>query len=227
MELSKQNDLNWLTAFPSLLELEQSAKDLLAKHARIAEAPVGAVGYRIGTPCKAYVMRLQGLSRVYRISENGREILLYRVGAGETCVLTTTCLLGHTDYPAETTVEESIRDVVVPGPVFHQLMQESPIFRKFVMENYGSLITDLIVLLETVAFKGLEARVASMLISSEDSIITKTHQQLAAELGTAREVISRLLKKFEDEGWIRLGRGNVKVIDRPALQHFIALSANK
>lgn len=210
--------LAWLAQFPALMDIEPEARALLARHARIVEAPVGTIGYSEGMPCKGYVLRLAGQSRVYKISSSGREILLYRVAAGETCVLTTTCLLGRSDYPASTVVEEPIRDVVVPAAIFHQLMIESPVFRRFVMENYGALISDLIVLLDEVAFHSLDTRLAKLLLDESGSQIHRTHQQLADELGTAREVVSRQLKRFEQKGWVSLGRGQIEVLDRDALE---------
>jgi CRP/FNR family transcriptional regulator len=210
--------LAWLEQFPQLLQMEPEAKAVLARHARIVEAPVGTIGYSEGMPCNAYVMRLAGQSRVYKISSSGREILLYRVAAGETCVLTTTCLLGRSDYPASTVVEEPIRDVIVPAPVFHQLMVDSSVFRRFVMENYGALISDLIVLLDEVAFHSLDARLAKLLLEEPGAQINRTHQQLAAELGTAREVVSRQLKRFEQKGWVNLGRGHIEILDRTSLE---------
>ena len=210
--------LAWLAQFPALMDIEPEARALLARHARIAEAPVGTIGYSEGMPCKGYVLRLAGQSRVYKISSSGREILLYRVAAGETCVLTTTCLLGRSDYPASTVVEEPIRDVVVPAAIFHQLMIESPVFRRFVMENYGALISDLIVLLDEVAFHSLDTRLAKLLLDESGPQIHRTHQQLADELGTAREVVSRQLKRFEQKGWVSLGRGQIEVLDRDALE---------
>ena len=210
--------LDWLALFPDLLALEPESKALLARYARIIEAPVGTIGYREGTPCGAYVLRLAGQSRVYKMSSSGREILLYRVGSGETCVLTTTCLLGSSDYPASTIVEEPIRDVIVPANAFNQLMVESRVFRRFVMQNYGALISDLIVLLDEVAFHNLDVRLAKLLLEEPSTQINRTHQQLAAELGTAREVVSRQLKRFEQKGWVTLGRGHVEILDKAALE---------
>ncbi|MDZ4097128.1 MAG: Crp/Fnr family transcriptional regulator [Methylophilaceae bacterium] len=210
--------LDWLDLFPDLLALEPESKALLARYARIIEAPVGTIGYREGTPCGAYVLRLAGQSRVYKMSSSGREILLYRVGSGETCVLTTTCLLGSSDYPASTIVEEPIRDVIVPAAAFNQLMVESKVFRRFVMQNYGALISDLIVLLDEVAFHNLNVRLAKLLLEEPSTQINRTHQQLAAELGTAREVVSRQLKRFEQKGWVMLGRGHVEILDKAALE---------
>ena len=182
-------DLNWLQSFPPLLALESNARDILTKSARIVEAPIGTIGYREGGACGAYVMRLAGQSRVYKMSASGREILLYRVAAGETCVITTTCLLGNSDYPASTVVEEPIRDVIIPAAAFNQLMVDSAVFRRFVMTNYGALISDLIVLLDEVAFHNLDARLAKLLLDAKGETISRTHQLIADELGTAREVV--------------------------------------
>ena len=211
-------DLAWLAQFPPLLHLEQSAREMLAKNSRIVEAPIGTVGYREGGPCGAYVMRLAGQSRVYKMSSSGREILLYRVGSGETCVITTTCLLGNSDYPASTIVEEPIRDVIIPSAAFNQLMVDSKVFRTFVMTNYGALISDLIVLLDEVAFHSLDARLAKTLLDVGSDNVPRTHQQIADELGTAREVVSRQLKRLEQKGWVALGRGQVDLLDRVALE---------
>jgi CRP/FNR family transcriptional regulator, anaerobic regulatory protein len=212
------DNLNWLQSFPPLMALEASAREILAKSARIVEAPIGTMGYREGQACGAYVMRLAGQSRVYKTSSSGREILLYRVQAGETCVITTTCMLGHSNYPASTIVEEPIRDVIIPAPAFNQLMIESKVFRTFVMTNYGALITDLIVLLDEVAFHSLDARLAKLLLDAGGSTIGRTHQLIADELGTAREVVSRQLKRFEQKGWVALGRGHVEISNRIALE---------
>lgn len=221
--LNSVNGLDWLEQFPELRNLEQSAKDMLSKYSRIVEAPIGTIGYREGTPCGAYVMRLAGKSRVYKMSSNGREILLYRVGSGETCVITTTCLLGNSDYPASTIVEEPIRDVLIPSTAFHQLMLDSSVFRKFVMTNYGALISDLIVLLDEVAFHNLDARLAKVLLDANNTQIVRTHQQIADELGTAREVVSRQLKRLEQKGSVSLGRGQIEIINRSALEKIVGI----
>jgi len=210
-------DTSWLELFPDLENLDESARDLLASSARIVEAPVGTLGYREGGACGAYVMRLEGQSRVFKMSASGREILLYRVGPGETCVITTTCLLGNSDYPASTIVEKPIKDVIVPSAAFNKLMVDSKVFRTFVMTNYGALISDLIVLLDEVAFHSLDARLAKLLLDAGEDNVKKTHQQIADELGTAREVVSRQIKRLEQKGWVALGRGQIDILDRTEL----------
>ena len=218
MGIEYMDNLNWLESFPALLQLEPNARDILTKSARMVEAPIGTIGYREGGACGAYVMRLAGQSRVYKMSSGGREILLYRVAAGETCVITTTCLLGHSNYPASTIVEEPITDVIIPAAAFNQLMIDSAVFRRFVMTNYGVLISDLIVLLDEVAFHSIDARLAKLLLDTGSATISRTHQLMADELGTAREVVSRQLKRFEQKGWVALGRGHVEISNRTALE---------
>ena len=213
------DNLLWLSNFPALFHLESNARDILIRTARLVEAPIGTIGYREGGACAAYVMRLAGQSRVYKMSSSGREILLYRVAAGETCVITTTCLLGNSNYPASTIVEQAIQDVIIPAAAFNQLMVDSKVFRTFVMTNYGALITDLIVLLDEVAFHHLDARLAKLLVEDGSGKISRTHQLMADELGTAREVVSRQLKRFEQKGWVILGRGQVEINDRAQLMH--------
>ncbi len=212
------NDFDWLVQFPGLEGIEPHAKTLIHVSTRFIEAPIGTIGYSEGMPCNAYILRLAGKSRVYKLSASGREILLYRVSAGETCVLTTTCLLGNSNYPASTIVEEPIRDVIIPKAAFHQLMLESNVFRRFVMENYGALISDLIVLLDEVAFLSIDTRLAKLLLDFSNPTVSQTHQEIAAELGTAREVISRQLKRFEQKGWVVLGRGHIEIADRNGLE---------
>jgi CRP/FNR family transcriptional regulator, anaerobic regulatory protein len=209
--------LSWMSLFPELEALEEPGKKLLLQYARIVEAPVGTIGYQEGDHCSGYVLRLKGRSRVYKMSSSGREILLYRVGAGETCVITTTCLLGNSQYPASTIVEEAIEDVVVPDAIFQRLMIDSPVFRQYVMQNYGALISDLIVLLDEVAFQTLDARLAKCLLDIGNNTIQRTHQQIADELGTAREVISRQLKRLEQKGWLSMGRGVIEIQQRGEL----------
>jgi CRP/FNR family transcriptional regulator len=114
-------------------------------------------------------------------------------------------------------VEEAIKDVIIPSLAFNQLMVDSKVFRTFVMANYGALISDLIVLLDEVAFHSLDARLAKLLLDAGTDSVQRTHQQIADELGTAREVVSRQIKRLEQKGWVVLGRGQVDLLDRDAL----------
>jgi CRP/FNR family transcriptional regulator, anaerobic regulatory protein len=161
------------------------------------------------------------------VSEAGREIVLYRVEAGESCVLTTACLLAHENYSAEGIAETDVRAVAIPRAVFDDLVSRSVTFRNFIFAAYSKRITDLFQVIEDIAFQRVDIRLAQKLISLERGTgqIKATHQQMAAELGTAREVISRQLGEFQRRGWIRQSRGTIDLVDLAGLERLAALDA--
>jgi len=175
-----------------------------------------------GTRCQDFLFLTDGVVRVQRPTASGREIILYHVGPGQTCILTTTCLLGHADYPAQGVVERDARAVRMPVATFRELMAESDPFRRFVFAQIGARIALLMERVQTLAFDRTRTRLARLLLErcagKAGTTITTTHQEVASELGTAREVVSRLLKDFERHGWVGLARGRVTVRDTDALR---------
>ena len=158
--------------------------------------------------------------RVQKTSEAGREIVLYRVHAGESCVLTTACLMAYEDYSAEGIAETGLRAVAIPREVFDRMVADSPEFRQFVFMAYSKRMTDLFAVVEEIAFRRLDIRLAQKLIelSSDQDSIQTTHQKLAVELGTAREVVSRQLSEFQRRGWIEQARGIIHILDREQIR---------
>lgn len=209
-----------LDQFPALRGLGESSLRLLEGAAKSVELPEGAKVFEANTPCGNYLMLASGRVRVQQVSESGREIVLYRISGGESCILTTACLLAHEDYAAEAVTETAVSALVVPRSCFDRLMAESPPFRDLVFAAYASRLTDLMLLVEEVAFGHVDVRLAQRLLHLMDrsGVIALTHQDLAVELGTAREVISRQLKEFERHGWIRRERGRIAVVDADALK---------
>lgn len=218
--MTPTTDNDWLAQFPPLQALEAPLRQRLLRESQIARMARGDRAYLEGALARGYVLRLEGTTRVQKTSPSGREIVLYRVGPGETCVLTTSCLLGRTQFPAEGVAESAVREAVVPPELFHALMRESEGFRNFVLGNYGDLIGELIMLLDDVMFRRLDIRLAQQLLTAAGAatLLERTHQQLSVELGSAREVVSRLLKEFERKAWIRLGRSRIELLDRGALE---------
>jgi CRP/FNR family transcriptional regulator len=168
------------------------------------------------------ILLLEGTVRVQEVSDTGREIVLYRVHAGESCVLTTACLLAYEDYAAEGIAETDVRAVAIPRTVFDELVATSAEFRRFVFSAYSRRITDLFLVIQEVAFGRVDMRLAHKLmeLSGGADTIKATHQQLATELGTAREVVSRQLQEFHRRGWVTSQRGQVTITDPAALQAF-------
>jgi CRP/FNR family transcriptional regulator len=158
--------------------------------------------------------------RVQQLSESGREIVLYRITGGDTCVLTTASLLAHQHYAAEAIAETAVDAIALPRDAFDRLMADSATFRDFVFRSYASRLTNLLLLVEEVAFGRMDTRLAERLVArcGADGIVALTHHDLAVELGTAREVVSRQLKEFERRGWVTLERGRVIVTDEQGLR---------
>lgn len=213
---------NWIDQYPGLGQLDDASRKILMERGRIIEAPAGTVIFGPGKAPEDLLLLLGGVVRVQQVSENGREIVLYRVHAGESCVLTTACLLAYENYNADGIAETDIRAAALPRGVFDDLVAMSAPFRQFVFTAYSKRITGLFAIIEDVAFGRIDIRLAQKLTELGDATdhVHQTHQQLAVEVGTAREVISRQLQEFQRRGWINAARGDVQLTNLPALQAF-------
>lgn len=212
--------MDWISRFEGLSSLEPRLRAKLTARARVIVVAKDAQLFGPGKPPDNLLLLLSGTVRVQQHSDSGREIVLYRVQAGESCVLTTACLLAHEDYNAEGIAETDVRAVAIPRAVFDELIATSKEFRDFVFAAYGRRITDLFYVIDELAFRRVDVRLAQKLLElqKKDDVLHATHQQLAAELGTAREVISRQLQEFQRRGWVNLSRGAVQLLDQDALR---------
>ena len=193
---------------------------MLSVQSSVISLPAGSRIYGPGQAPQSYLLLLDGAIRVQQVSEGGREIVLYRLSAGESCALTTACLMGYEDYLAEAIAETDIRAVAVPRATFDDLIARSELFRRFVFTAFSARVTELFRVIDQVAFARMDIRLAQKLLdlSHGDDTIVSTQQQLASELGTAREVISRLLSEFQRRGWVASARGSLAIVDRTALE---------
>ena len=209
----------WVERFPGLSRLNSDTKKLLLARSRIESTRAGETLFGPGVSPENMLFLLDGTVRVQQVSDTGHEIVLYRIHAGESCVLTTACLLAFKDYAAEGIAETDVKAAAVPKDVFDELVATSKSFRDFVFAAFSKRITDLFQVIDEVAFQRTDVRLADRLIElseNHDSVST-THQKLAVELGTAREVISRQLQEFQRRGWIEQARGRVQLLDREQL----------
>lgn len=190
------------------------------------EAPAGTVLFRPGEACALYLLPLRGTVRVQLVTASGHEIVLYRVEPGQTCVLTTSCLLAHEAYAAEGVAETPLRGLGLPPAMFDELLAESAEFRSVVFASFGRRLADLMLLLNEVAFRRIDARLAEWLLRQVDSEtdVRTTHQAIANELGTAREVVSRQLEAFARRKLVTLARGRITLADRRSLQRIAAMA---
>ena len=205
-----------LQRFPVFAELPAARLEALLAQAQLVRAPAGTILFDANQPCRGFPLLFEGSVRVTKAAPSGREILLYRVEPGQGCILSGGCLLGHSDYSAKGTAEADIVLLNIPGGLFHELLLESEPFRHFVFGMYGERLAEMMELVEAVAFQRLDARLAQLLIR-RGPVVQATHQALADELGSVREIVSRLLRSFEERGWVRLERERVTVLDPKAL----------
>ena len=211
--------MDWIEQFKGLNSLPPYERKRLLEAGRVVRHKAGTVMFGRGTEPNALVLLLEGNVRVQQTSDTGRDIVLYRVEAGQSCVLTTACLLAHESYAAEGIAETDIKAVSIPRSVFDSLMSDSPAFRDFVLSAYGRRITDLFRVIDEVAFGRIDVRLADRLLvlAGDKKEIAATHQKLATELGTAREVISRQLQEFQKRDLIEQSRGRIAITDRENL----------
>jgi CRP/FNR family transcriptional regulator len=208
-------------AYPALASMDPVLRDdVLAHHAAYAEVPAGAVLFDEGAACRGFPLVLAGEVRVARGSPQGRAMELYRVPPGEVCVVSTSCLFGGRTLQAHGTAATPTRLVLVDPQGFDRWCAHEP-FRRFVFGVFAERLADLMALVEAVAFQRLDQRLADALLG-RGTVIATTHQALAEELGTVREIVTRLLRRFERAGWIALGRERIELRDPAALRRLAA-----
>jgi CRP/FNR family transcriptional regulator, anaerobic regulatory protein len=213
-----------LERFPVFRQLDGARLARLLEEAMLVQVPAGGILYDASQPCRGFPLVLEGSVRVAKFAPNGREILLYRVDPGQGCILSGGCLLGHSDYTARGVAEQDVTLLALPPALFHELMLEFEPFRRFVFGMYGERLSEVMELVEEVAFRRLDARLAQLLIH-RGPVVEATHQKLADELGSVREIVSRLLRSFEERGWVKLERERITVLDPKGLAALQARAA--
>ena len=189
----------------------------------VVELPAGTRVFAEHQPCQGFPLLLAGSIKVVKQSASGRELMLYRVEPGGSCIITSSCLLGRSDYNACGIAETALRLVILPAPLFAELLMGHAPFRDFVFHLFAERIGELMQLVEEVAFARLDQRLARLLLARNETVLNVTHQQLADELGSVREIVSRLLKGFAAQGLVALGREQLTISDRAGLQKLAAV----
>ncbi len=175
--------------------------------------PAGKQIYAEGDACSAIAFVLSGDIRVFKLGETGREITLYEIGPGETCILNASCILSGRTYPANAVAITDVDMLLIPSAAFHRLVDEQQAMRDFVFTILSLRLSAVMELVEEVAFGRMDQRLMEYLVEkSENSVLGTTHQKIANDLGTSREVVSRLLKDFERKQEVRLSRNSITLL---------------
>lgn len=219
------NAVNWIERISGLEALPEALRDRLLAKSKTVTLREGDLVFGPGTIPENLLLLLDGTVRVQQLSADGREIVLFRVSGGDSCILTTACLLAYEDYAAEGVAETDIEAAAIPRAVFEDLVSTSKEFRRFMFQAYSKRIADLFLTIEEIAFQRMDVRLAQRLLELDrgSHVVKSTHAKLAAELGTAREVITRQLREFQRRAWVKVGRGSVELTNIDGLKQLFEI----
>jgi CRP/FNR family transcriptional regulator, anaerobic regulatory protein len=203
--------------YPFLGSLPDALRERLSQEMTVKRIPAGTRLFDEQDACQAFPLVLSGTIRVAKVAPSGRRLKLYDVEPGDSCILTSSCLIAHKTYPARGATETDVELAVVPAGLFMTLIDQHEPVRRHVFALFAERLTELMALVEAVAFQRLDQRLAARLLG-HGTVLRLTHQQLADELGSAREIVSRVLGQFADEGLIRSGRQEIEILDANALR---------
>lgn len=193
----------------------------ISKYANHVSIKPGTTLFDCGSSCEMLPLVISGSIRVFKRSENSREISLYRVNKDELCIITLSCLLGGGAYPATGITDTEVSAITIPRSLFLELVSGQSEFRDIVFHLFADRLSGLMQLVDEITFKKLDQRLAAFLVL-HGPVIEESHQDIADELGSVREIISRLLKQFEDNSWVKLARKRIEITDTEALNAFSA-----
>ena len=207
-------------ALPILRQANAQLVREFQQAAFLTKIPRGRDVFLEGSQVDAIALLISGVVRVYKIGETGREITLYRFGNGQSCILTANAILSQKTFPAIATVEKEAEAVMIPADTFRDWVVRYDLWREFVFDLLSQRLSTVMAVVDEIAFRRMDARVASLLLAHVEiqNPIRITHQEIASELGSSREVISRLLEDFSERGLIRSGRGEIEVLDLDGLE---------
>ncbi len=207
-------------ALPLLQQAEPQLIREFRQAAFMTRIPAGHDVFLENDNVDAIALLISGVVRVYKIGETGREITLYRFGNGESCILTANAILSQKTFPAIAVVEKDAEAVMIPAKVFRQWVAKYDPWREFVFDLLSQRLSTVMAMVEEIAFRRMDERLAALLLtrSKDQHPLRITHQEIAAELGSSREVISRLLEDFSKRGFVRAGRGEIEVLDQEGLR---------
>jgi CRP/FNR family transcriptional regulator len=208
-------------AFPFVAHLTDAIRSEFFGVAMLQQIAKGQPVCQEGMICSHLALLMAGSARVYKIGENGRDITLYRVTSGQSCILTASCILSDLAFPAFAVCEQSAEAVVLPSHHVRQWANSSPAFRDYLFGLMAHRLGSLIHVVEEVVFQRLDQRLAAYLLERDHAkthLIRATHQEIASDLGSSREVISRILKDFESRKFIHMSRGEIRLLDQASLR---------
>jgi CRP/FNR family transcriptional regulator len=214
-----------IKTLPFLKNATELMIDEFKRYGSIRKIPAGKDVFIIDDHVNAIALLLKGSVRVFIIGETGREITLYRFGSGESCVLTASAILNDQEFPAIAHVEKDATAVMIPDDKFRDWIKRFDPWRDFVFDLLSKRLFSMMAVLNEVVFRRMDQRVSAYLLEKgkQSSLVQVTHQQIASEIGTSREVVSRLIMTFQEDGLVKTGRGFIEIIDKSGLSNIAVM----
>lgn len=210
------------THFPIWDKLTPAQQKVISQSSQSRSVPRGTVLHNGSIDCLGLLLILSGQLRAYIISDEGREITLYRLFERDVCIFSASCIMRNIQFEVIIEAEKDSEIIVLPPHIYKKLMEESAAVANFSNQVMGSRFTEVMWLIEQIMWKSFDKRLASFLI--EESVLDNTdslkitHEKIANHLGTAREVVTRMLRYFQSEGLVKLSRGTIELTDKKRLE---------
>ena len=212
--------------YPFFDDLPDTVFNEIEHNALLVNLEKGQTVFWEGDKCRNFSLLLSGTVRVFKVGESGHEITLYRFHQGGGCILTASSILNNSTFPAIARVDEKAEALIIPAVLVKEWIGKYEQWRNFICGLLASRLSDVITTVEEIAFKRMDIRIAEYLMKAFENnkiFLAVTHQQIADELGTAREVVSRILKDYEIEGIIKLQRGKIELLDLKKIEKMLEL----
>lgn len=210
------------THFPIWDKLTPAQQKIISQSSQSRSVPRGTVLHNGSVDCLGLLLILSGQLRAYIISDEGREITLYRLFERDACIFSASCVMSNIQFEVIIEAEKDSDVIVLPPHIYKKLMEESAVVANFSNQIMGSRFTEVMWLIEQIMWKSFDKRLAAFLV--EESILDNTdalkitHEKIANHLGTAREVVTRMLRYFQSEGLVKLSRGTIELTDKKRLE---------
>lgn len=212
-------------AYPFWERLSDEEKAQIVNGCAVVTYEKGSPIHRSDMGCKGAILVLSGLLRVYILSDEGREVTLFRIHAGESCVLSASCLLDAIQFDILIEAAEEARAVVIPSGVLHPIMESNPYVGLYMYKQATERFSDVMWMMQQILFMGVDRRVAIFLwdemVRRNQPVLSMTHDEIARNIGSAREVVSRVMKYLSEEGAVALKRGRVEIVDKEKLKKYL------
>ncbi len=215
-------NINFEEVYPFYNELNDIERDYFTRGTRFREFSAGDLIHQPDIKCEGLIYMLSGTLRVYMLSDDGREITLFRHGPGEHCVLSASCVIDAISFEVFIEAETDATMYITDAPVLRKVSDMNPYLNIFCQDMALEGFSDIMWTLQQVLFFSVDRRLANYLLNESKNqnsdTVKATHENIATSIGSAREVVTRMLKRFADDGYIKLSRGSIEILDKDSLE---------